>query len=141
MKAALNMERAEPGPMGLRGRFRWLWGVLCVYWVGIFIISHIPKSSVPAGWCVSGVLRHVGAYSVLTVLLFTNAGYFGKVGPGSKKVWFLVGVIGAYAALDEVLQLFVEGRSGKPIDWAVDMAACLVCVGLLWVVRRLWYRG
>ena len=115
--------------------------VLWVYWVGIFIISHIPKPHVPTGWHVSGGLRHLGAYFVLTLLLFVNAGYFGRRRPGLKKQWLLIGVIGAYAALDEFLQLFIKGRSGSPIDWAVDITACLVCVGMLWLTRRLWCRS
>ena len=28
-------------------------------------------------------------------------------------------------------QLFIQGRYGNRIDWAVDMSACLFCVGLL----------
>jgi VanZ family protein len=44
----------------------------------------------------------------------------------------------AYAATDEVHQLFVRGRSGSPIDWAIDTAGAAIGVGayLLWRGRQ-----
>ncbi len=135
------MDQREPRVVGQRGKSRLGLVVLCVYWVGIFIVSHIPKDHVPEGWDVSGVRLHVGAYFVLTLLVFANAGFFRQGGLGWKKTWLLVGLIGAYAGLDEFLQVFIPGRGGSAVDWAVDVAASLLCVGLLWVVRRLWLAG
>ncbi len=135
------MDPREPRVVGQRGKSRLGLVVLCVYWVGIFIVSHIPKDHVPEGWDVSGVRLHAGAYFVLTLLVFANAGFFRQGGLGWKKTWLLVGLIGAYAGLDEFLQVFIQGRGGSAVDWAVDVAACLLCVGLLWVVRRLWLAG
>ena len=132
------MDQREPRVVGQRGKSRLGLVVLCVYWVGIFIVSHIPKDHVPEGWDVSGVRLHAGAYFLLTLLVFANAGFFRQGGLGWKKTWLLVGLIGAYAGLDEFLQVFIQGRSGSAVDWAVDVAACLLCVGLLWVVRQLW---
>ena len=104
---------------------------LCVYWPGIFIISHIPKDYVPKNVTVSGASVHLVAYFVLTLLVFLNAGLGHDIHLRSKKTWLLVGVIAAYAALDEFLQFYIKGRDGNPFDWAVDMSACLFCVGLL----------
>ena len=134
------MDRREPRVVGQGGKSRLGLVVLCVYWVGIFIASHIPKEHVPKGVDLSGVHRHIGAYFVLTLLVFANAGFFRQGGLGWKKTWLLVGLIGAYAGLDEFLQKFT-GRSGSVIDWAVDVGACLLCVGLLWVSGRLWLTG
>ncbi|GAH42266.1 unnamed protein product [marine sediment metagenome] len=83
---------------------------------------------------------HVGAYFVLALLVFVNAGLFRRVYLTSKKTWLLVGVIAAYAGLDEFLQVFVPGRRGSPLDWAVDVVACLLCVGLLRLTQLLCYR-
>jgi VanZ family protein len=45
---------------------------------------------------------------------------------------FVVAVL--YAATDEYHQSFVDGRSGSPLDWAIDCAgAALAC---LWLARR-----
>ena len=115
--------------------------VLSIYWVGIFIASHIPKSYVPKGWSVSGARVHAGAYFVLTLLVFANAGFLRRASLRAKKTWMLVGLIGAYAGLDEFLQNFIPGRDGSPVDWAIDMAGCLFCVGLLWVLGQLGLLG
>ena len=39
-----------------------------------------------------------------------------------------------YAATDEYHQTFVEGRSGSPLDWAIDCAGA--AVASVWVGRR-----
>ncbi|NIA06305.1 MAG: hypothetical protein GWP14_01480 [Actinobacteria bacterium] len=129
-----KVSKAELGPpqkhrTGQRSRLA-LVG-LCVYWPTIFIISHIPKDYVPKNVTVSGVGVHLGAYFVLTLLVFLNAGLGHNTHLRSKKTWLLVGAIAAYAALDEFVQSFIQGRSGNIIDWTVDMSACLLCVGLL----------
>ena len=131
------MEPGKPRSVRQTGKSRLALVVLSIYWVGIFIASHIPKSHVPKGWEVSGARVHAGAYFVLALLVFVNAGLFRRVYLTSKKTWLLVGVIAAYAGLDEFLQVFAEGRDGSPVDWVIDVAACLFCVGLLWVVGLL----
>ena len=141
MKIVHNMEPGKPRSVGQTGKSRLALVILCVYWVGIFIASHIPKPYVPKGWYVSGKFLHLGVYFVLTLLVFVNAGIFRRASPRSKKTWLMVGVIAAYAGLDEFLQLFIPGRAGSEIDWAVDMTACMLCVGLLWAVERLRARG
>jgi VanZ family protein len=104
---------------------------LCVYWPGIFIISHIPKGYMPQNVRVSGVSVHLLAYFVLTLLVFLSAGLGYNTYLRSKKTWLLVGVIAAYATLDEYVQIFIKSRYGSPFDIAIDMSACLLCVGLL----------
>ena len=140
MKTVFNMEPGKPRPVRQTGKSRLALVVLSIYWVGIFIASHIPRSHVPSGWKVSGKLHHLVAYFVLTVLVFINAGLIRRASLCSKKTWLMVSVIIAYAALDEFLQVFVPGRDGSPLDWAVDVVACLLCVGLLRLTQLLCYR-
>ena len=104
---------------------------LCVYWPAIFVISHIPKEHVPKNVPFSGRALHLVAYFVLALLVFANAGLGRNIHLRSKKTWLLVGVIAVYAALDEFIQLFIQGRYGSGIDWAVDLFACLLCVLVL----------
>jgi len=131
------MQKGKPTSVRQTGKSRLALVILCVYWAGIFIASHIPKSYVPKGWDVSGMGLHAGAYFVLALLVFVNAGLVHRVYLTSKKTWLLIGLIAAYAGLDEFLQLFIPGRAGSPVDWLIDVAACLFCVGLLWVVGLL----
>jgi len=109
---------------------------LCLYWPTIFIISHIPKRFVPPDVEVSGKVLHIAAYFVLTLLVFLNAGLICSTSLRLKKTWLLVGLIAAYAAVDELLQLYIEGRHGSPVDWTTDMVACLFCVGLLVMLAK-----
>ena len=141
MKIVHNMEPGKPRSVGQTGKSRLALVILCVYWVGIFIASHIPKQHVPPGWHVSGKFLHLGAYFVLTLLVFINAGLVRRASLRSKKTWLMVGIIVGYAGLDELLQLFIPGRAGSAIDWALDITACMLCVGLLWLAERLRARG
>ncbi len=145
MKTVLNMDPDEPRPVRQRGKSRLALVVLSIYWVSIFILSHIPRDSVPPGWTVSGKLHHLVAYFVLTLLVFINAGLIGRASLRSKKTWRMIGVVTAYGALDEFLQTFIQGRDGNPLDWAVDVVGCLLCVGLLLLAQllcsRIWLQG
>ncbi len=140
MKTVLNMDPDEPRPVRQRGKSKLALVVLSIYWVSIFILSHIPRDYVPSGWTVSGKTHHLVAYFVLTLLVFINAGLIGRASLRSKKTWLMIGVVIAYGALDEFLQVFIPGRHGSHLDWAVDVAACLLCVGVLLLAQRLWPR-
>ena len=109
---------------------------LCIYWPAIFIISHIPKQYVPRDMAVSGKTLHMVAYFLLTLLVFINAGLFGRVSLLSKKTYLLIGVIAAYAAVDEWIQVYIEGRHGSSIDWGIDVGACVLCVVLLVILGK-----
>ena len=109
---------------------------LCVYWPTIFIISHIPKDHVPKNVPVSGRAVHLVAYFVLTLLVFLNAGLFRSFSLRSMKIYLLVGAIAVYAAVDEWLQIYVQGRHGSPVDWSINVAACICCVVLLALLAR-----
>ena len=130
----------KPRSMRPTGKSRLTLVILYVYWLTIFVLSHIPRDYVPSGWTVSGKLHHLVAYFVLTLLVFINAELIGRASLRSKKTWLMIGVVIAYGALDEFLQVFIPGRHGSHLDWAVDVVACLLCVGLLLLAQRLWCR-
>ena len=140
MRTVPNMAPDKPRSVRPTGKSRLTLVVLCVYWLTIFVLSHIPKDRVPSGWTVSGKTLHLGAYFVLTLLVFANAQLILRTSLRSKKTWLMIGVVVAYGALDEFLQLFIPGRHGSLLDWAVDVAACLLCVGVLLLAQRLWHR-
>lgn len=59
------------------------------------------------------------------------------------KAGFSLGLCGILAAVDEIHQRFVPGRSGELRDVAVDLAGGIVFLLLCWLVRcvRLAHRG
>ncbi|MFL5953082.1 MAG: VanZ family protein [Gaiellaceae bacterium] len=95
---------------------RWL--PVLVWAAVIFALSSIPSLNSGLGtW--DYVLRkgaHMTEYAILAVLLARAA--------GSYLLAFPLAV--AYAASDEVHQLFVRGRHGSPIDVAIDAVGALI---------------
>ena len=97
---------------GARHRGLSLWVPVAVWAVVIFVLSSIPGLGTGlGGWDL--VLRkvgHAGEFAVLGVLLARAL--------GSAWLAFVVGVL--YAVSDEVHQMFVSGRTGSPLDVAID---------------------
>ena len=104
-----------------------------VLWAGlIFGLSSIPSLGTGLGtWdLVLRKLAHATEYAVLGFLLLRAL--------GSELPAFAAGV--AYAATDEVHQLFVRGRHGSPVDVAIDAVGAVI--GLAVVSRlRPWTTG
>ncbi len=100
---------------------RWL---PVLVWAGvIFAFSSIPSLSSGLG-TLDLVLRkgaHLTEYAILA-MLFVRA-------TGSYAWAFPLAV--AYAASDEVHQLFVRGRHGSPLDVAIDGVGALIGLALL----------
>jgi VanZ family protein len=100
-----------------------------VLWAGvIFVLSAIPSLSTGLGtWDL--VLRkgaHLAEFAILGALLVRAL--------RSAPLALLAG--SAYAATDEVHQLFVSGRQGSPLDWLIDTIGVAVGVVLAVRVRR-----
>lgn len=112
-------------------------GALALVWlVVIFIFSAIPGESYPAHPGFLNYLAHFGEYMILSALL-TTALFGGKL-----KAWqaVLIAVLlsSAYAASDEIHQLFVPGRMSDPVDWITDTLGALVAAPLTaFVLTRL----
>ncbi len=84
---------------------------------------------------------HMFLYFILTGLLLL-ALYRLPCG-FSLKVGFALGLCGILAAVDEIHQRFVPGRSGELRDVAVDLTGGAIFLLLCWLVRciRLAHRG
>ena len=105
-----------------------LWAPVIV-WAGvIFAFSTIPSLGTGLGtWdLVLRKLAHGAEFAVLGALLFR-----------ATRSWPLALIAGsAYAATDEVHQMFVDGRVGSPVDWAIDTAGVGVGIALYLLWRR-----
>jgi len=98
-------------------------------WAGlIFGLSSVPSLSTGLGlW--DEVLRkcaHATEYAILAALLWRAL--------GRELLALLLAV--AYAATDEVHQLFVSGRHGSPLDVAIDGAGAALGLLLVLGARR-----
>jgi VanZ family protein len=112
---------------------RWLpviaWAAL------IFAFSSVPSLGTGLGtW--DTILRkcaHMAEYAVLAVLILRATG---------SQTWAFALAV-AYAASDEVHQIFVRGRHGSPVDVAIDAAGALIGLSTVgWLrSRRAQARG
>jgi VanZ family protein len=110
---------------------RWL---PVLVWAGvIFALSSIPSlNSGLGGWdYVLRKLAHMTEYAILAVLLVRATGSY---------AWAL-GLTVAYAASDEVHQLFVRGRHGSPLDVAIDAVGAVIGLAVVRTKLRPWSTG
>jgi VanZ family protein len=92
----------------------------------IFFLSAQPDLNSGLGvWdTVLRKLAHMLEYGVLWFLWLRALGY------RAPAPAVAAAIAAAYATTDEVHQVFVEGRHGSPLDWAIDCAG----IALAWLV-------
>ncbi|MBV6520869.1 MAG: hypothetical protein MNPFHGCM_00988 [Gemmatimonadaceae bacterium] len=115
-------------------RHRWRWPVLWA--LVILALTSVPASDLPNASLFPGADKvvHFGLYAVLGFL----AGNAGRGRSRSLAVLVLrvtVG-IGVFAALDEVHQRLIPGRSMDVRDWLADVAGAIVGVCLIGFARK-----
>lgn len=97
----------------------------------IFVLSAQPDLGTGLGTAdlVLRKLGHMVEYGLLWLLWWRALGSR-PAGTAAAAVAAIITL--AYAASDEWHQTFVEGRSGSPVDWAIDAAG----VGIAWLLAR-----
>jgi VanZ family protein len=107
-----------------------LWLPVVALALVIFALSSIPSLSTGLGlWdLVLRKIAHAAEYGLLAALTMRWL----------RSAPISLVAASAYAVTDEVHQLFVRGRSGSPVDWAIDTAGAAIGLGayLLWCRRR-----
>ncbi len=97
---------------------------LSLYWLAIFVATHLPKSSLPRLHG-SDKLYHLMAFSGLAFLLAWALPVKSRL--RHLNTVLIIAVL--YAGLDEFTQQFIPGRTGDIRDWMADVLG--VCLGLL----------
>jgi VanZ family protein len=112
----------------------WWAGALVIYWLAMFIGTHIPLSVPTVGGRPVDKYLHFIAYFGLTVLLI---GVFRclRVRLRWKHFFIALALLVVYAALDEWLQKFVN-RSCDTEDFMADSAGVLSALGLYIITHR-----
>jgi VanZ family protein len=96
----------------------------------IFFLSAQPSldSGLGAVDLVGRKVLHFAEYALLCFLWWRA---FATVTDSGRAALAAFLVTSGYAATDEVHQAFVEGRTGTPVDWAIDsVGAALVALRL-----------
>jgi VanZ family protein len=87
----------------------------------IFLLSAQPHLQTDLGTIdtIGRKLVHFAEYGLLTFLWWRAL----RTRMDPRRAAFAALVLSSlYAASDEFHQIFVEGRSGSPVDWAIDTA-------------------
>lgn len=111
--------------------------VLAIYWIALFIGTHVPLDSIPEGIQPSDKLMHFLAYAGLNVLF----GCWVATRHSFGWIW-AVGMLllsAVYGAADELLQIPV-GRQCALDDWIADVLGSImglaIFTGILAYLRR-----
>jgi len=132
------MENSSPRKEGAKRGRNWLAWVLGVYWVALFVATHIPKPPELPAVDHGDKYLHLFAYALLGLLLsLTLAARRPFSLPVSGQAF---GVLLLYAAADELLQIPV-GRSCELGDLLADAAGALVAVTGVWIAAALVRRN
>lgn len=108
-----------------------LW-VLVVYWIALFIGTHVPPSDVPNLGRHGDKVLHFGAYAGLAFLACSL--FWARAWPLRATVLLVVPMLLGYGVLDEFLQMFV-GRNAEVWDWVADTIGVLIGTSTFVVVR------
>jgi VanZ family protein len=104
--------------------------LLAIYWVAIFVGTHLPAEA-DFSPRFNDKIKHFGAYFVLgTLLCYVTTSTrlsrrFGAIA--------LVGIV--YAAIDEITQKLVPGRTADVFDFLADSGGILAAIAVYLLAR------
>lgn len=124
---AIAAPEAAPRRCWRRTAVYWL-VALAVYWLTLFVGTHLPTQDMAGAAMDHDKLIHFAAYAVLTTM-FCIA--WRRVGgsPGLLGRMGVAAMVLAYGAIDEVSQPYF-GRSCDLLDWVADAAGVFCALGL-----------
>ncbi len=114
---------------------RWLRLLLLGWWGLIFTITHIPIPPVVGETAVPDKTIHFVMYAVLGALLALWEGWGVRV--SWRRCRASLGIVAAYAVVDELLQIPV-GRSAEWLDGAADLLGGAAGISAAAVAQWLW---
>jgi VanZ family protein len=109
--------------------------VLAVYWIALFVGTHVPRLQPPPPLAQSDKWLHFTAFAVLSALFAWNWSL--RAAFGWRERLAAVAILAVYGALDEFTQSYVS-RDANIHDWYADLAGILVGLAALVVARRLF---
>ncbi len=107
---------------------RWLIAATAIYWLGMFIATHVPHP--PRLTESDGVDKwmHFGAYLGLAILLSTVL--VARRSASRLLVIQIVALLASVGAFDEITQPLV-GRDCEFLDWCADVTGALIGSSLI----------
>jgi VanZ family protein len=118
----------------LRAHWGWVVALAACYWLLIFVLTHVPAGHFPQKALGVDKLAHFTAYLGLTFLVALCVRL--RYGISVQTVCWILALVLAYGALDEITQAMVPGRSTDASDWLADaLGAAAGLLSLELVIR------
>ena len=103
-----------------------------VYWLTLFVVTHLPPSRVPVTK-VNDKLEHALSYALLATLLYFSLAA-SRIQRRSLAMTTLSIVLG-FGVFDELTQLLV-GRDCELYDWLADAAGAIIAIAVVHPLRQ-----
>ena len=110
--------------------------VLILYWIALFIATHVPIDAIELAHNSDKVI-HFAAYAGLAFLLALAMRPQRRSGLWTYAA--LYATAASYAVVDELIQSLVPGRSADPLDWLADVCGAGAGLVVYWIVRSAFY--
>jgi VanZ family protein len=112
-----------------------LWAPSVVWALVVLAATSLPASAFPPLLRIPGLdkLVHMAMYGVLAALGARPALASSR---GAKGIAWLLAGIALFAALDELHQIWIPGRSADVFDWVADMGGALLGIVLRLMAPR-----
>ena len=111
-----------------------------LYWLTLYVGTHIPNPDMIIGTHVSDKVLHFSAYFVLYVVLATRIRIIRAAWPDVQQMLTLAAMTCIYSAFDEITQgIPIINRYPDVMDAVADclgVAAAIVLVGLAAVIEK-----
>ncbi len=120
--------------------FRWAPALLVVYWIVLFIGTHLPPSSMPSEPVPNAdKIAHLGGYAVLAFVAAAAWTWRRTLAFGDYLLLFMG--LSCYAVLDELSQMLpMVQRNADVLDWAADTIGAIIGLAVFstaaWLARR-----
>ncbi len=105
---------------------------LYLYWLILLTLTSIPGPALPTQITFNDKLEHLSAFMILGILLSLSLKVQNKFKLLKDRFFiatFIIGVV--YGSLDEIHQLFIEGRSCDILDVTADTIGVSIGISLV----------
>lgn len=110
--------------------------VLAVYWLALFVATHLPAQALPSMG--SDKLYHLAAFGGLGFLLSWALSLM--VHGAGKQILLVLTIAALYASFDEWSQQFVVGRTPDVADFAADLCGTILGLACFMIARTVLTR-
>ena len=126
-----NPEHPDASVVSGRRRPPWLIVLLPAYWVGVFVLTHVPMPDTGDLFPHADKIVHMAIYTGLAFLLSA----WSSLADRQTAVRIFL-ICSTYAAIDELTQIPIPTRSGDWRDWLADVLGTTIGLAIWFWVRR-----